>query len=119
MVARTGPTNYELQTLLTQLELPARESRFWKRISEELNKPSRQRRAVNVYKIDKYAQAGETVIVPGKVLSVGELHKKVDVAAVNFSTGAKEKIIQAKGRAITISELLHENPQGKKVRILG
>lgn len=119
MVARTGPTNYELQNLLHQLELPARENRFWKRIREELNKPSRQRRVVNVYKIDKYAQNGETVIVPGKVLSVGELHKKVDVAAVNFSTGAKEKIAQAKGRALSIPELLRENPQGKKVRILG
>lgn len=119
MVARTGPTNYELQTLLTQLELPARQNRFWKRIREELNKPSRQRRVVNVYKIDTYAQAGETVIVPGKVLSVGELHKKVDVAAVNFSAGAKEKIIEAKGRALSIQELLHENPQGKKVRIMG
>lgn len=119
MVARTGPTNYELQALLTQLELPSRESRFWKRISAELNKPSRQRRVVNVYKIDKYAQAGETVIVPGKVLSVGELHKKVDVAAFNFSTGAKEKITRAKGRVLSIPELLHENPLGKKVRILG
>lgn len=119
MVARTGPMNYELQTLITQLAPPARGSRFWKRILEELNKPSRQRRVVNVYKIDKYARPGETVIVPGKVLSVGELHKKVNVAAVNFSSGAKEKIIQAKGRALSIQELLQENPQGKKVRILG
>lgn len=119
MVARTGPTNYELQMLLAQLELPARGCRFWKRIAEELHKPSRQRRVVNVYKINKYARPGETVIVPGKVLSVGELHKKVDVAAVNFSSGAKEKIIQAKGRALSIQELLQENPLGKKVRILG
>ena len=119
MVRRTGPTNYELQTLITQLEPKARESKFWKRITEELNRPSRQRRVVNVYKIDKYAQDGEMVLVPGKVLSVGELHKKVDVAAVNFSTGAKEKITQAKGRAISIPELLHENPKGKNVRILG
>lgn len=119
MVARTGPTNYELQNLIRQLELPARESRFWKRIREELNKPSRQRRIVNVYKIDKYTQPGETIIVPGKVLSVGELNKKVDVAAVHFSVGAKEKITAAKGRALSIQELLQENPQGKKVRILG
>ncbi len=119
MVRLTGPTNYELQALLAQLEPKARQSRFWKRITQELHKPSRQRRVVNVYKIDKYAQEGEMVIVPGKVLSVGELHKKIDVAAINFSAGAKEKIMQAKGRALTISELLQENPQGKKVRILG
>lgn len=119
MVRLTGPTNYELQALLLQIRPKALHSNFWKRIEEELYKPSRQRRVVNVYKIDKYAQEGEMVIVPGKVLSVGELHKKVDVAAVNFSAGAKEKITQAKGRALSIQELLHENPQGKKVRILG
>ncbi len=119
MVARTGPTNHELRTLLVQLELPARESRFWKRIVQELNKPSRQRRVVNVYKIDRYAQDGEMIVVPGKVLSLGELHKKVDVAAVNFSAGAKEKITRAQGRALSIQELLQENPPGKKVRILG
>ncbi len=116
---RTGPSNYQLQTLLQELQPKARQSRFWKRIAEDIEKPSRQRREVNVYKIDKYTQEGETVVVPGKVLSVGELSKKVTVAALNFSQQAKEKIIQAKGKTITIHELLQQNPEGKNVRILG
>lgn len=119
MARRTGPMNYQLQSLIAELELKARQSNFWKAIVENLLKPTRQRRIVNVYKIDKFAQDGETIIVPGKVLSVGELHKKVNVAAMTFSAEAKQKIINAKGRALSIQELLHENPQGKKVRILG
>ena len=59
------------------------------------------------------------MIVPGKVLSVGELTKKVDVAALNFSSEARRKITQAKGKVLSISELLHKNPDGKNVRILG
>ncbi len=116
---RTGPTNYQLQNLLTELESKVNESKFWKRIVKDLKKSSRLKKAVNVYKIDKFAKEGETIIVAGKVLSVGELSKKVDVAAINFSQEAKRKIEQAKGKTLTIKELLEQNPEGKKVRILG
>ena len=113
---RTGPTNYQLQTLLS--ELADKPSKFWKRIAYDLNKPTRQRRTVNVYKIDKLAKDGETIIVPGKVLSLGEMTKKVNVAALSFSEEAKKKI-EEKGKTLTIKELLQSNPDGKGVRILG
>ncbi|MEW5896071.1 MAG: 50S ribosomal protein L18e [Nanoarchaeota archaeon] len=119
MVKRTGPMNYQLQQLLVQLEDKTRESKLWRRVADDIKKPSRQRRTVNVYKIEKYAREGETIVVPGKVLSVGELTKKVDVAAVSFSQEARRKIEDAKGRILSIQQLLHENPEGRKVRILG
>ena len=116
---RTGPSNYQVQKLLEDLEIKARESNFWKRIVKDLKKPTRQRRTVNIYKINKAARDGETIIVPGKVLSVGELSKKVDVAALTFSTEARKKIEESKGKVMSIAELLKSNPEGKKVRILG
>ncbi|HLC88487.1 MAG TPA: 50S ribosomal protein L18e [Candidatus Nanoarchaeia archaeon] len=119
MARRTGPTNYQLQMLIAELEPKARENRFWKRIVEDLQKPSRQRRTVNVYKINQYAQDGDVVMVPGKVLSVGELHKKIQVAAINFSAEARKKITEAKGKVLTIRELAQLHPDGKNVRILG
>lgn len=115
---RTGPTNFQVQQLLVELESKAGKSNFWKRIVKDLKKPARQKKTVNVYKIDNFAKDGETVIVPGKVLSLGELTKKVDVAAVNFSAEARKKI-EAKGKVLTIRELFKQNPEGKKVRILG
>ncbi len=114
-----GTTNYELIELLKALEPKVVESPFWRRVKKDLTRSSRQRRSVNVYKIDKYAREGETVLVPGKVLSLGEMSKKVDVAAFNFSAEAKKKIEQANGKIMTIKELLQQNPDGKKVRILG
>ncbi|HLC52383.1 MAG TPA: 50S ribosomal protein L18e [Candidatus Nanoarchaeia archaeon] len=114
-----GTTNFQLQQVILELEGKAVESKFWKRVLKDLQKPSRQRRQVNVYKIEKYAKQGETVLVPGKVLSVGNLNKKVDVAAFNFSEEAKKKIENAKGKVLTIQELIQQNPEGKKVRILG
>lgn len=119
MVKRTGPTNYQLQELISQLEIKAVESRFWKRVIKDLKKPTRQKKTVNVYKIDKFARDGEMILVTGKVLSVGNITKKVDVAAVNFSGEAKRKIEEAQGTAFTIQDLLQKNPEGKKVRILG
>ncbi|MBT4539770.1 50S ribosomal protein L18e [Candidatus Woesearchaeota archaeon] len=119
MVKRTGPTNYQVQLLLTSLEDKAAQSKFWKRIIHDLKKPNRQQRVVNLYKIDKYARTGETIVVPGKVLSVGNLSKKVDVAAVHFSEQAKQKIEAAQGKVLSIQELLQQNPEGKNVRILG
>ena len=119
MVTRTGPSNYQLQALLKDIEPQARQSRFWKRIAEDVTKPTRQRREVNIYKIEAVAREGETIVVPGKVLSLGELSKKVDVAAMNFSAEARRKIVEAKGKALTIRELLQQNPDGKNVRIMG
>jgi len=43
-----------------------------------------------------YRKEGETVVVPGKVLNVGELTKKVEVAAFSFSQSAEEKIKKRK-----------------------
>jgi large subunit ribosomal protein L18e len=119
MVKRTGPTNYQLQALLAQLEVRARESGFWSKVVKDLVRPSRQRRVVNLYKINQYAQDGETILVPGKVLSVGEVNRKLEVAALTFSEEARRKILEAKGKVLSITELLKKNPEGKKVRILG
>ena len=118
MVKRTGPTNVALQALIEQLKSKSREVALWKRVAKDLEKPSRQRRTVNLYKINKVVKDGETVVVPGKVLSIGELDKKVTIAAFQYSGSAKEKIA-AKGSAMTIKELFEKNPTGKGVRIIG
>ncbi|MBU0459244.1 MAG: 50S ribosomal protein L18e [Nanoarchaeota archaeon] len=114
-----GPTNYQLQNLLVELESKGKDSKFWRRVVKDLKKPSRQRREVNLYKIAQYAKDGETVLVPGKVLSIGEISRPVEVAAINFSAEAERKITSAKGKVISINDLFKQNPQGKKVRILG
>jgi large subunit ribosomal protein L18e len=71
-----------------------------------------------VYKLNQHSKDGETIIVPGKVLGVGELDHKVNVAALSFSTEAEEKI-GANGTCMSIEELMKKDPKGSKVRILG
>jgi len=120
MAKRTGPTNVYLQNLILDLKRLSTQKnvKLWKRIAKDLSKPTRQRREVNIYRINKYCKGDEIAIVPGKVLSMGELDKKLTIAAWNFSDKAKDKINKS-GKAISIQELMKTNPEGKKVRIIG
>jgi large subunit ribosomal protein L18e len=114
-------TNPELQNLIVQLQKVAVSDNvnLWKRIASDLSKPSRQRRVVNLSRINQNTKDDDTVIVPGKVLSAGDIDHKVTVAAFTFSKSAVEKIAQAQGTIVTIPELLKSNPKGKGVKILG
>jgi len=92
---------------------------IWKVVAEELSRPRKNRREVNLYEINKNTQKDETVVVPGKVLGVGNIDHKLTVAAFQFTHDAKKKIADCGSIAITISELMKKNPKGSKVRVLG
>ena len=112
--------NAQLQTLVSSLKRLGIEQqcKLWKRIALDLERPTRIRRMVNVYKIDRYAKEGDVILVPGKVCGDGELTKKVTVAAYQFSDSARAKI-NVNGKAVSIQELMKENPKAQKVRIIG
>jgi len=114
-------TNLVLRELVKTLRAYARKynAKIWAYIAEELEKPSRRRRAVNISKINRYTETNDYVVVPGKVLGAGELDHPVTVAAFSFSKSAIEKIERAGGRAISIFKLLEERPSGSSVKIIG
>ena len=103
--------------LITELKKAGKTTALWKRVAEELESSTRSMAAVNIAKLDKVVQDGEIALVPGKVLSLGESSKKLQVAAFAFSEVARAKI-SAKGEAMSIGDLLKKNPQGKKVRLV-
>lgn len=121
MVKRTGPTNTQMQQLIIALKKKGIDSNagVWKKIATELERPTRERRVVNLSRINANAAENEVVVVPGKVLADGELTKKVSVVAYNFSQSAKEKIIASKGQIMTIEELLKKDLKASDLRILG
>ncbi len=120
MVRRTGPTNIVLRKLIRELRKYANKYKapIWDYVAELLERPRRKRIAVNISKINRYANDGETVLVPGKVLGAGILKKKVTVAAIAFSESAMRKIVEVGGRVMFIGDLLKENPRGSGVRII-
>lgn len=113
-------TNVQLLALIKFLKKKARENEasIWRRTAELLGKPRRLRAQVNISKISRYTQEGDTVLVPGKVLGAGILKHKVNVAAFAFSDTAKKKILDAGGTVMSIKELVERNPKGSNVKIL-
>ncbi|MBU0614644.1 MAG: 50S ribosomal protein L18e [Nanoarchaeota archaeon] len=109
--------NEVLQGLVTELKKSGEP--IWKRVAMDLERPTRQRRIVNLTRINQYSKENETVIIPGKVLGSGTLDHKVVIAAYQFSQSAAEKITEAGSKMLTINELIKESPKGKKIRILG
>ena len=117
MVIKTKTTNILLKKMIQDLIKQSNKNKapIWKRVAKDLSKPNRQRRVVNVMKINAESKESDTIIVPGKVLGYGELDHKVIVAAWDFSEEAKNKI----KNIISISELMKKNSKGSKVKIIG
>lgn len=120
MRQRNDTRNKELKALISDLKKLSIDSnvKIWKRIAKDLEKPVRQKRIVNVYKLSKYSSENDLIVVPGKVLGTGELTHKINVAAHGFSSDALRKISE-KGEAMTIKDLMKKNPTGKNIKILG
>ncbi len=58
-------------------------------------------------------------MVPGKVLGAGKIDHPINVAAFAFSDQARLKILKAKGKCLSILELMKKNPKGANVKIIG
>lgn len=121
MSKRTGPINPILIGLVMELKKRSNEqnSNLWKRVANDLEKPTRQRRVVNLSSISRYTKEDEIIVVPGKVLGAGDLNHKLTISAFQFSDGAKEKIEKAGAKIVPLLELSKENPSGKRIRIIG
>ena len=111
--------NNKLKELISELKKQAitQDSGLWKRVALELERPSRQHRVVNFTKIEKYANDNDVVIVPGKLLSGGELKKKVTIIAYNYSRKALDKA--SKATIISIEDAMKKYPKGNEIKIIG
>jgi len=117
---RVRTTNPELASLIRLLRKKSRENeaKIWRDLARRLSSSRRRRTTVNVSRLDRYTQKRETVVVPGKVLGAGKIDHPVSVAAFAFSDQAKFKILKAKGKCLSIPNLVKKNPKGTAVKII-
>lgn len=113
-------TNPELIMLIRDLKKKTQESQasLWRSLAERLTASKRSRIAVNVSRLNRYTKDGETVAVPGKVLGSGKADHPMIVAAFAFSDVAQAKILKAKGKCLSIRDLMEKNPAGKNVKLM-
>jgi len=110
-----------LRDLIRELNKRSNEQEvnLWKRIALDLEKPTRQRRAVNLSRINRHTKENEVVVVPGKVLGSGFLNHKLTISAYQFSDQAKDKLEKSGAQIVSLLELSKEKPNGKNIRIIG
>jgi len=107
-------TNQELvETILS-----AAKNEKWMDVARIISGTRRNRLSVNLDKIDKETEDGETIVVPGKILSQGDISKKIKIIALAFSENAKEKLSKGKKEFATIEEEIKKNPDAKGIRIM-
>ena len=102
---------------LVETIIAAKKAQGWQEVASVLASPRRLREGINLSDIEKKAE-GDVVVVPGKVLSMGELNKKIKIVAMSFSSGAKEKLLKSKHEISTVLEEIKRNPEAKGVKIL-
>ena len=105
-------TNY-LKKKTRELDAP-----IWGELAERLERSKNKLCAVNISRINRYTENGDTVTIPGKVLGSGILDHKVSVAAFSFSKGAKQRIESVGGECIPLFKIVDKNPNGKNLKII-
>lgn len=120
------PKTYENENplrlqLRDELQEAARknDSALWKTVAGELSRSRKNRREVNLGKLNQRTAEGDVVVVPGKLLADGVIDHKLTVAALKFTDAAKKKIESSGGKALTIHELIKKNPSGSGITIIG
>ncbi|MBI4016012.1 MAG: 50S ribosomal protein L18e [Candidatus Aenigmarchaeota archaeon] len=112
----TGPTNPLLQETIRELKQEGfKGDKFLLALGKELNRPENQKPELSVSRLERIAEEGETVAVPGKVLGPGSISKKLTVYASGFSASARKAIEKAGGKALGIEEVKKSKA---KIRIL-
>lgn len=103
---------------LVETILKAKKKEGWLKIADTLSRPRKRKAGVNLDTINKQTKEGDTVVVPGKVLGVGNISKKIRVAALGFSESAKEKLKAKKGEIVSIQEEIKANPKAQGIKII-
>jgi large subunit ribosomal protein L18e len=111
----SGPSDYYIRKLIRDLWKTKR--RIWRKVSKKLSGPRRNRIEANLYRINKKTKTNDVIVVPGKILGLGDLDHKLTIACLSSSKSAQQKIEASGSKLISIDELLEKNPQGDKIKI--
>ncbi|MEK6926996.1 MAG: 50S ribosomal protein L18e [Nanoarchaeota archaeon] len=111
IVRKTNPS------FLNMLQL-ARKQKNWVQYSHMLSGPTRSQVSINLSSISEQTKAGDTVIIPGKVLSSGNLTHKVRICALGISASAKAKLKESKSEYVSIAEEIKVNPKAEGLKVI-
>ncbi len=90
----------------------------WNDIAKILSGSTRRQSSINLFEIDKQTTEGDTVLILGKVLSQGEIAKKIRICALSISKSARDKLKKTKSEFVSILDEIKKNPKAEGIKIL-
>lgn len=111
----TGPSNYYHRKLIR--DLWKTHIKIWRTISKKLSGPRKNRVKANLYRINKKTRKNDIIVIPGKVLGIGNLDHNLTIACLEYSKSAKKKIEASGSKLMSIEGLLEQNPKGTGVKV--
>jgi len=111
-------TRKKTSPLVIETISAAAKNKSWYDVRRILASSTRKLSSVNLFEIDKETAEGDTVVIPGKVLSKGEVSKKIRICALSFSEKAREKLKESKSEVVSILEEIKKNPKAEGIKVL-
>ena len=111
-------TKHKTSSVLVETISAARKAPAWNKAAKLLSGPTKKFSSINLFEIDKQTKAGDTVVILGKVLSKGELTKKVRICALSISEKAKEKLKDSKSKIVSVLEEINKNPKADGIKVI-
>jgi len=103
---------------LAETIILAKKNPAWNSVASILSSSRENRINLNLDEISEITSEGENIVVSGKVLSQGNISKKVKVIALSFSERAREKLLKNGCKISSILDEIKSNPSGKGIKIL-
>ena len=108
---KTNPSTMKVITL-------AKNQKAWLSFAKIVAGPTRNYVSINLEDLNEKVSAGDIAVIPGKILSLGNLEKKAKLCALSFSKSAIEKLKKAKIEFCLVDEEIKKNPDAKGVKII-
>ena len=96
----------------------SKKNKKWKLISEKLSSPLIKKKNINLKEIEEKSKPGEKILFIGKILSQGDITKKIKIIALSFSEKAKEKLLNSSCEVSSILEEIKSNPSAEGIKVL-
>lgn len=113
-------SNPLMRKTLVLLERAGKEQKapIWRSASKLLGRSAVAKVEVNVGRISRIAEDGEALLVPGKVLGMGRMDKKIIIGAFSFSASARSKIVASGGSVMSIEQFVRAYPKGSGAKLV-
>jgi len=108
---KTNPEIIELLRL-------AGKNKTWMPLAKIISSSARKYSSVNLEQIDEKTEIGDTVVIPGKVLSAGNLTKKIKICALTISESARTKLKETKSEFSSITDEIKLNPKAAGIKLI-